>query len=92
MDVVFVILHYMAIDVTMKSVEYITENIDTNQYHIVIVDNASGNGSGEELKAFYLDRGDVTVLINEENLGFAKGNNVGFWRRPPGSMRRVILP
>lgn len=78
MDVVFVILHYMAIDVTMKSVEYITENIDTNQYHIVIVDNASGNGSGEELKAFYLDRGDVTVLINEENLGFAKGNNVGF--------------
>lgn len=77
-DVVFVILHYMAVDETMKSVNYIAENIDTHKYHIVIVDNASGNESGEELKAFYLDRDDVTVLINKENLGFAKGNNVGF--------------
>lgn len=79
MDIVFVILHYMAIKETKQSVQYIQENIDTEQYHIIIVDNASENGTGTELQKIYQENSKITVLVNHENLGFAKGNNVGFY-------------
>jgi GT2 family glycosyltransferase len=44
----------------------------------VIVDNASPNSSGEQLKKDYENVQDITVIINEKNLGFANGNNIGF--------------
>lgn len=78
MDIVFVILHYMAINETKQSIQYINENIDTENYHIVVVDNASGNHTGTELQKIYQQHSHVTVLVNPENLGFARGNNVGF--------------
>lgn len=77
-DIVFVVLHYMEKDATMKCVSKIREKIDTPNYKIVIVDNASGNGSGKEIEELYKTAEDVHVIINEENLGFARGNNVGF--------------
>lgn len=76
--IVFVILHYLAIDETYRSIEYIRENIDTSNYKIIVVDNASGNGSGKELENSYKEAEDVIVILNPENLGFARGNNVGF--------------
>lgn len=77
-DIVFVVLHYMVKDATIKCVSKIRERIDTPNYKIVIVDNASGNGSGKEIEEFYRGADDVKVIINQENLGFARGNNVGF--------------
>lgn len=63
---------------TMDCVASIDNNIDTEKYHIVIVDNASPNGSGKELEEYYEHSEKVTVLLSEENLGFAKGNNIGY--------------
>lgn len=92
MDIVFVLLHYMAIKETVESVRYITENIDTSNYHIVIVDNASGNGTGEQLQKEYYGRKEITVVINSENLGFAKGNNVGFlYAKTKWNPRFIVL-
>ena len=45
---------------------------------IVVVDNGSGDGSGEELRRRYVGSKNVTVIVNDQNLGFAKGNNVGY--------------
>jgi GT2 family glycosyltransferase len=42
---------------------------------VVIVDNASSDGTVEAIRAGFGDR--FTVLVNEANLGFAGGNNVG---------------
>lgn len=78
MDIVFVVLHYMAIQETLQSVQYIEKNVDTPHYHIVIVDNASGNGTGEQLKQEYQGRDGITVILSPENRGFAGGNNIGF--------------
>ena len=50
MKIVFVILHYLAIDETYKSVDSIEKKIDTDMYKIVIVDNASPDKSGALLK------------------------------------------
>ena len=45
---------------------------------IVIVDNCSPNGSGKQLEKMYSKCTNITVIINEENQGFAKGNNLGY--------------
>lgn len=78
MKVVFVILHYITIDDTTQCIESILANIEYDNYSIVIVDNGSKNNTGNELKEQYRDNKKVTIIINDENVGFAKGNNIGF--------------
>lgn len=78
MKICFLILHYLAINETKACVQSIFSNVDSNNYEIVIVDNGSNNTTGEELKLFYCEKKNVTVIIKKENLGFARGNNVGF--------------
>lgn len=74
---VFVILHYMALDETILCVDSILNNVEGKK-KIVIVDNASPNGSIKGLKSVYGDNSDVDLLETENNLGFAKGNNYGY--------------
>ena len=45
---------------------------------IIIVDNSSPNGSGIELKNKYNGQDNIHVLILENNIGFANGNNYGY--------------
>lgn len=71
----FVVLHYRAIDMTRKCVECL-KALDGDK-HIVIVDNASPNGTGEQLAVEYADDCMVTVILGKENVGFARGNNLG---------------
>lgn len=42
---------------------------------VILVDNASKDGSVEYVKKYFPK---VRVLINKDNLGFAEGNNVGY--------------
>lgn len=77
-DAGFVILHYLVFEETKHAVDSVMDHIDTEAYHVVIVDNASCNGSGERLIEAYAGNDHVSVIINKENLGFAKGNNIGF--------------
>jgi GT2 family glycosyltransferase len=72
---VFVILHYRAIESTENCVEGIKALLGDK--HIIIVDNASPDGTGLALRKKYARDKLVTVLLNGENSGFARGNNVG---------------
>ena len=54
--IVYVILHYYTIEDTRKCVESIIEKEKDNNYEIVVVDNNSPNGTGEELITFVEDR------------------------------------
>lgn len=74
----FVILHYQTEEDTINCVESIEKCVKQENYHIIIVDNASPNKTGNHLKELYSESNNITVLLNSENLGFAKGNNVGF--------------
>lgn len=76
--IVFVILHYYTITDTIKCVNSIKDNINNDECEIIIVDNASPNQTGEELKEMYKNIENIHVIINEKNLGFARGNNIGF--------------
>lgn len=71
----YVILHYRAIDSTRQCVDCIKALEGEN--HAVIVDNASPDGTGRQLFEQYAEDPLVTVLLNSENSGFARGNNLG---------------
>lgn len=73
----FVILHYNNIETTTNCVNSIFSNIDTDNFYICIVDNASPDKSGKLLETMYSDNLKVDVIINSENLGFARGHNTG---------------
>ncbi len=78
MRIGFAILHYNVVAETEKCVASILERIDSDDYEIVVVDNCSPNKSGAQVKRLFEGKEHVSVILNEENLGFARGNNVGF--------------
>lgn len=73
----FVILNYLTKELTVKCVSSIIKFVE-QPFEIVIIDNNSQNGSYEYLKNYYKDWDFITVIANKENLGFARGNNVGY--------------
>ena len=75
--VVFVVLNYMNYDDTTECIESICENIDTDRFHIVLVDNNSPDGSGKQLAERFSAHKDVTVLLNPDNKGNSEGWNYG---------------
>lgn len=77
LDIVFVILNYNVVNITVNCVESIKKNIDTHQYHIIIVDNASPNYAGEKLHQIFKGDQHVSYLYSAINIGFARGNNLG---------------
>lgn len=77
-SICFVILHYNVIKETMNCVKSIAYNLQNDNYNVVIVDNASPNMSGELLRKKYEKDKRIFVILNRENLGFARGNNIGY--------------
>ncbi len=74
----FVILHYKTQEDTFDCIESIKELSSTEKVSIVVVDNASNNGSFEEIQNRYGSDPSVILIHNEKNLGFAQGNNIGY--------------
>lgn len=73
-----VILHYNDFDMTKNYIE----NLRTLEWagishKFIIVDNNSPDGSGIILKEYYENDKDVIVMLLNENIGFARGNNKG---------------
>lgn len=92
LDIAFVVLHYQTLNDTRECVQSILENIDTEDFLIVIVDNASPNDSGNVLIKEYNNQEHVKVVRNINNLGFANGNNVGiFYLRDIYTIDYIVL-
>ena len=72
----FVVLHYLADEMTVRCTEALLAL--PGPVRVVIVDNASPDGSGKRLQEHFAGREAVTVLLNARNEGFARGNNVGY--------------
>lgn len=77
MKIVYVILHYNAFEVTCECIDHILKICDESS-EIVVVDNCSQNNSGQVMQKKYYENRQIHILINKQNLGFAKGNNVGY--------------
>ena len=68
-----IILSYNTLELTKRCIESIRNTIDKERYELVLVDNASTDGSAEYLKTL----SGVKVICNTENKGFAGGCNQG---------------
>lgn len=77
--VYFVVLHCQTIKETQACVQtLVRQESEEISVKVIIVDNASPNQSGKLLERRYQNNQQVTVICNSCNLGFARGNNVGF--------------
>lgn len=76
-NISFVILNYKTYGEAIACAESILDTQTYENLQIVIVDNGSGNGSAEKLRERFAEEEKVHVIAAEENLGFARGNNLG---------------
>lgn len=73
-----IILSYNTKDLTEKCLLTLLKNLNKNKnltVEIIVLDNASTDGSVQMLKRVERENKDVKVILNDKNLGFAKGNN-----------------
>ncbi len=68
-----IILSYNALDYTKLCLESIRKHTPLGTYELIVIDNASTDGSAQWLK----EQEDIRLIINEENVGFPKGCNQG---------------
>lgn len=76
-DICFVVLNYNVFKETRECIQSIEERIDTENYRIILVDNHSEEEIYHKLSQWTKDDEKVILIRNAENLGFARGNNVG---------------
>lgn len=77
MKIVFVVLNYNTFQETKECILSIENKIDTQDYKIVIVDNQSKDQSADRIAEFIEEKNKIVLLRSTENLGFARGNNIG---------------
>lgn len=73
-DVSVIIVNYNTIEITNNCISSIIEKTEGLSYEIILVDNASVDGSRE----FFSKRTDIIYVWSNENLGFGKANNLGY--------------
>jgi GT2 family glycosyltransferase/glycosyltransferase involved in cell wall biosynthesis len=97
-----IIVTYNNLALTKLCLESIRRNTEYLNYETIVVDNNSTDGTAEYLNRLRGD--DLTVILNRENLGFAKANNQGLSRAagdylvllnndtvvPPGWLSRLV--
>lgn len=75
--VCFIILHHNTLEVTQKCITSILKLEEQDKIAVVIVDNASPDGSGRILADQYGENDRTKIILKETNDGFSVGNNDG---------------
>ena len=71
----FIVLHYKNINETIKCISSIQVNF--TEYRVVIIDNASNDGTADKLKELYCKFKQINVLTLNIGRGFSHANNLG---------------
>lgn len=74
MDITFIIVNYNTFELTLECICSVYQYTKVNSFEIILVDNASTDGSVKNISARYPD---LTFILNEENIGFGRANNLG---------------
>lgn len=78
MKVGFVILCYGNFPMIQECIEKLLLLDHISEAEIILIDNCSPDGTGIKMETEYRNIRNIHVLLSEENLGFAKGNNLGY--------------
>ncbi len=77
-DTSIVILCYNGlVESTRPCLESIIANTPLDSYELIVVDNASVDGTAEYLETFAAQHANVRIQLNDTNKGYAAGNNDG---------------
>ena len=82
MDLSIIIVNWNGRDLLARCIQSIIKHPPSAQYEIVVVDNASTDGSAEWLRAshsngWFKDT-NLRLIQNAENVGFGRANNIAF--------------
>jgi GT2 family glycosyltransferase/glycosyltransferase involved in cell wall biosynthesis len=72
-----IVLTYNNLALTKECLHSIERNTEYDNYEVIIVDNLSTDDTRDYLQNTYMGRPNYTVILNDENVGFAAGNNIG---------------
>src|ERR1044071_7080013 len=67
-----IIVNWNTRDITRDCLRSIGEHVGGMAYEVIVVDNASSDGSAEMIRAEFPD---VRLIANDDNLGFGRANN-----------------
>lgn len=70
-----IIVNYKVKEYLRQCIESVFSNANNAMNEVIVVDNASDDGSAEMVKEVFPD---VKLIENKENLGFAKANNQAY--------------
>lgn len=73
----FIILHYKNFKDTLECINSIKSKLLTKNYNIIIVDNGSLDETTKKLRELEEIEKEIDIIFLDENMGFAKGNNIG---------------
>lgn len=88
--VIITILNFNKCMDTIECIDSL-EKINYPNYEIVLVDNGSKDNSAELFKAIYSSNPKITLLINNNNLGFTGGNNLAIRHFIKGDVDYFLL-
>ena len=72
-----IVLTYGHLDMTKTCLSSLDQLTDYPNWELIVVDNASTDGTPGFLREYAHERENVTLVLNDENLGFSAGNNRG---------------
>jgi hypothetical protein len=73
-DISIIILSWNTKEYLHKCLTSLGHRLDSNDYEIIVIDNASTDGSAEMVHKHFPS---VKLIINSTNTGYAAGNNLG---------------
>ena len=72
-----IVLTYNNLDMTKACLHSIEQYSHYPNLELVLVDNASSDGTPEFLREYASQHDNTVLCLNDDNLGFSAGNNVG---------------
>ena len=75
MDVSIIIVNYNTLELTKNTISSVIGKTKDLNYEIILIDNASTDGSVEFFEKEYKDK--IIFIKNNKNLGFGRANNKG---------------
>ena len=72
-----VVLTFNNLEMNKICIKSILEKTAYPDYELIVVDNCSSDGTREYLLQLSEKESNIKVILNEQNLGFAAGNNIG---------------
>jgi len=72
-----IVVTYNNVALTRLCLESIVRNTGYPNYEVIVVDNNSSDGTPSYLRDMANEHGNIQLILNSENAGFARANNQG---------------